>query len=228
MNRFLPFPAVASLLLTVWVQATQAQCPGGVCRPIIGGQSRSTIPIPDLREAGPQQVGRITVLDRDGTISCGSCVLVSVAGNGAALVLTNSHVVCDRSDNSSIRVQLPGCPLANGVFIMDDPVMDLAAIEVKDEGVVPVAIAETPPAIGDTLTLTGYGPNGAYREDRGPVSVYTAPEGTTEPLFVESGATPRHGDSGGGVFNERGQLVGVLWGGQARRSLHMPHSVSLW
>jgi hypothetical protein len=60
-----------------------------------------------------------------------------------------------------------------------------------------------------TLTACGFGPSGEYRCIAGRI-VGTATSAGQESLQI-AGAV-RSGDSGGGVFDERGQLVAVVWG----------------
>src|SRR5690606_39016998 len=59
------------------------------------------------------------------------------------------------------------------------------------------------------LTACGFGPIGAYRCVAGPTLGYTEGPGQTS---VRIGGAVRSGDSGGGVFDNRGRLVAVVWG----------------
>ncbi len=68
------------------------------------------------------------------------------------------------------------------------------------------------------LTIAGYG-SGKYCAASGPCTQYVAP-GLTFPFeMVELAAAARQGDSGGPIFNTRGELAGVLFGaGEGRTS----------
>src|SRR5690606_977614 len=59
------------------------------------------------------------------------------------------------------------------------------------------------------MTACGFGPSGAYRCAAGPVLGYSEGPGQTS---VRIGGAVRSGDSGGGVFDNRGRLVAVVWG----------------
>jgi hypothetical protein len=81
-----------------------------------------------------------------------------------------------------------------------------------------VTIAKAPPAIGDTLTIAGFG-RGPYREQTGPCLDYLSPSTGYPREFVELEATARQGDSGGPIFNSSGELAGVLFGQTEGRTI---------
>jgi hypothetical protein len=77
--------------------------------------------------------------------------------------------------------------------------------------VAPVPLAVDAPRPGDPLTIAGYG-SGIYRTAPGKCTQYLAP-GTDRPFeMVEVSTSARQGDSGGPIFNARGELAGVLFG----------------
>ncbi|HEY2892860.1 MAG TPA: trypsin-like peptidase domain-containing protein, partial [Pirellulales bacterium] len=80
------------------------------------------------------------------------------------------------------------------------------------------SLANEAPRPGDVLTIAGYG-SGQYRAASGRCTQYVAP-GTKFPFeMVEVAVSARQGDSGGPIFNEQGQLAGVLFGeGHGRTS----------
>ena len=81
-----------------------------------------------------------------------------------------------------------------------------------------MSIAPAPPTIGEPLTIAGFG-RGPYREETGPCLDYLSP-GTGYPQeFLELKATARQGDSGGPIFNTRGELAGVLFGQSEGRTI---------
>ncbi len=85
---------------------------------------------------------------------------------------------------------------------------DLAALEIANPREPPVAVSFEPSAAA-RLTACGFGPNGEYRCIAGPV--VGAAEGPGQTSLEIAGAV-RSGDSGGGVFDEQGRLVAVIWG----------------
>jgi len=152
-------------------------------------------------------VARIIAPESSST-SLGSGVLVDV-NRSQGLVLTNWHVV--RDSRSAVLVQFPDGFQSAGTVVRWDEAWDLAALVIWKPQATPVTIAKAPPAIGDTLTIAGFG-RGPYREETGPCLDYLSPSTGYPREFVELKATARQGDSGGPIFNAGGELAGVLFG----------------
>lgn len=152
-------------------------------------------------------VARIIAPESSST-SLGSGVLVDV-NRSQGLVLTNWHVV--RDSRSAVLVQFPDGFQSAGTVVRWDEAWDLAALVIWKPRATPVTIAPAPPAIGDTLTIAGFG-RGPYREETGPCLDYLSPSTGYPREFVELKATARQGDSGGPIFNANGELAGVLFG----------------
>ena len=152
-------------------------------------------------------VVRIIAPENGGT-SMGSGVLVDI-NPSQGLVLTNWHVI--RGASSAVLVQFPDGFQTAGTVIRHDEPWDLAAVAIWRPRTVPIPIAPAPPAIGEPLSIAGYG-KGPFRSEAGPCTQYLAP-GSGYPLeFVELKATARRGDSGGPILNARGELAGILFG----------------
>ncbi len=140
--------------------------------------------------------------------SYGSGVLVAVHGT-CALVLTNWHVI--REAAGPVQVVFPDGFRSAATVLAADRDWDLAALAIWRPRASPVALAARPPRPGDALTIAGYG-RGWYRESSGRCTQYLSP-GTDLPFDLVELATPaRQGDSGGPIFNQRGELAGVLFG----------------
>jgi len=159
-------------------------------------------------------VARIVAPEDSGT-SLGSGVLVDV-NRSQGLVLTNWHVV--RDSRSALLVQFPDGFQSAGTVVRWDEAWDLAAVVIWKPQATPVTLAAAPPAIGDTLTIAGFG-RGSYREETGPCTEYLSPGRGYAREFVELQATARQGDSGGPIFNERRELAGVLFGQNDGRTI---------
>lgn len=159
-------------------------------------------------------VARIVAPEQSGT-SLGSGVLVDV-NRSQGLVLTNWHVV--RDGRSSLLVQFADGFQSAGTVVRWDEAWDLAAVVIWKPPAVPVAIASQPPAIGERLTIAGFG-RGVYREETGPCTDYLSPGNGLAKEFVELQATARQGDSGGPIFNGRRELAGVLFGQAEGRTI---------
>jgi S1-C subfamily serine protease len=144
----------------------------------------------------------------------GSGTLVVVNRN-CGLVVTNWHVV--RDSTGQIVVTFPDGFRSGATVLRVDRDWDLAALVVWRPNVAPVAISADAPRPGDPLTIAGYG-SGDYRTASGRCTQYVAP-GTNRPFeMVELSAAARNGDSGGPIFNSRGELAGVLFGSASGRT----------
>jgi hypothetical protein len=88
---------------------------------------------------------------------------------------------------------------------------DLAALVVWKPNCEPVKIAMYPPRPGDLLTIHGYG-RGKYRIATGRCTNYYSPQPNFPHEMVELDVEARQGDSGGPIFNQQGEIAGVLFG----------------
>jgi len=152
-------------------------------------------------------VVRVMAADRDG-FSLGSGTLVAVSDHHG-LVVTNWHVVRDAA--GPIVVAFPSGFRSAASVLRTDRDWDLAALAIWRPNVPPVPLANLPPQPGEPLTIAGYG-SGQYRMMTGRCTQYVSP-GRNQPFeMVELSAPARQGDSGGPIFNGRGELAGVLFG----------------
>ncbi len=152
-------------------------------------------------------VVRVIVQDRAGR-SHGSGALVAVTASHG-LVLTNWHVVRDAA--APPTVVFPDGFQSAATIARVDRDWDLAALVIWRPRASPIPLAETPPRPGEMLAIAGYG-QGQYRVATGQCTQYLSP-GRRHPFeLVELAASARQGDSGGPIFNDRGELAGVLFG----------------
>ena len=159
--------------------------------------------------AGQPHPAVVRVIVPEGAgMSLGSGALVAVTDK-LGLVVTNWHVVSDAK--GQIVVAFPDGFRSGATLIRTDRDWDLAALAVWRPGVDPIPLATRPPQPGEPLTIAGYG-SGRYRAVTGRCTQYVAP-GKQHPYeMVELSAGARQGDSGGPIFNSRGELAGVLFG----------------
>jgi serine protease Do len=153
-------------------------------------------------------VVRIYVIEK-GSQSLGSGTLVDVRGP-YALVVTNWHVI--REAAGEISVVFPDGFRSAARVVQHDSDWDLAALSIWKPAALPVRISSEPPKTGEPLTIAGYGSDGTFRAVSGPCTQYVAPSKQHPHEIVELAATARQGDSGGPIFNQRGELAGVLFG----------------
>lgn len=172
--------------------------------------------VPDAKpqvafQSVPQQphpaVARIVVPEGEAT-SFGSGTLVDVR-DGYGIVVTNWHVV--RDAQGPIEVIFPNGFASKARALKVDEDWDLAALVIYQPQASPVKIADTAPQPGDQLTICGYGP-GIYRSATGRCTQYYSPKEHLPQQMVELNVEARQGDSGGPIFNSRGELAGVLFG----------------
>ncbi len=152
-------------------------------------------------------VARVIVPEGDVT-SFGSGTLVDVRDQ-FGLVITNWHVV--RDNKGEVEVVFPDGFRSKARPLKVDEDWDLAALVIWRPPVAPVTMATRAPQSGDQLTICGYG-QGQYRAATGRCTQYYAPKRDLPQHMVELDVEARQGDSGGPIFNDRGELAGVLFG----------------
>jgi len=152
-------------------------------------------------------VVRIIVPEK-GSTSYGSGTLVDVNGEHG-LVVTNWHVVSESASPPTVLFADGFRSLAQVVRADHD--WDLAALVIWRPNAGPVRLATEAPRPGERLSIAGYG-KGPYRLASGPCTNYLAPNTRLPREMVELKVIARQGDSGGPIFNGRGELAGVLWG----------------
>lgn len=152
-------------------------------------------------------VCRVAVQERDGQ-AFGSGTLID-ARDGYGLVVTNWHVVRDAT--GKIEVRFPSGFKSEARPLKLDETWDLAALVVWRPPTEPAPLSPRPPQPGDRLTICGYG-GGDYLAQTGRCTDYYSPEVGQPQELVELNVEARQGDSGGPIFNSRGELAGVLFG----------------
>lgn len=205
---------LASCLLPIFFSAPAWAGPFGnqnnVLSGIFGGSAAPAAAPPQATSNLPHpSVCRIIVEEGDSSQSLGSGTLVDLRDD-YGLVLTNWHVV--RDVKGKITVVFPGGFQSLARVRKVDADWDLAALIVwRPQGLTPVPLAPYTPRLGEVLTIAGYGA-GNYRAATGRCSQFVSPGVRFPPDMLEISVEARQGDSGGPIFNERGELAGVLFG----------------
>ena len=161
-----------------------------------------------VRDRPHPAVARIVVPEGNTAVSYGSGTLVDVRDQ-FGLVVTNWHVV--RDGTGEVEVVFPDGFRSKARPLKVDSDWDLAALVIWRPPVKPVPLAARAPQPGDQLTICGYG-SGQYRAATGRCTQYYAPSLDLPQHMVELDVEARQGDSGGPIFNDRGELAGVLFG----------------
>ncbi len=199
-------------------------CPDGRC-PIPQWQppiAKTKRPLPRLRTASCR-INHRTGRGR----SWGSGTLLQTDG-GEIVVLTCAHLF--RDGKGQTTVWFANGQTAAATIIGTDTINDLAALSVllplsatnaprDGAALFPVTLATEEPQFGDTLTSCGFGSRGQYRSQAGAVIAFARSGSSSSANTVVFAGAARQGDSGGGVFNERGQLVAVTWGTDQARTM---------
>lgn len=122
-------------------------------------------------------------------------------------LVTNAHVVC--KDDASVDVHFAGGREMKGTVVGRDEKLDLALVEVRGAGATPLAVGDAALlSPGEKVVIIGT-PLGMDQ---------TVLEGIVSHVgrnmfgvaYVQLDANVNPGNSGGPVFNDRGQIVGIV------------------
>ena len=139
-------------------------------------------PVAPAAQTPHPAVVRVIAAEPNNVASLGTGALVAVnAAHG--LVVTNWHVV--REATGPITVVFPDGFRSGALVLKKDRVWDLAALAIQRPQAQPLTLATEPPRPGEPLSITGYGPEGAYRSVAGRCVKYHSPEGNFPPEILE-------------------------------------------
>ena len=164
-----------------------------------------------------QSIVRVAVVSSK-TNSYGSGTLIYYQNR--VYLLTCAHLFEKDTDYATVQfskqIGRPVQPLAIDREY-DLAVLDMSIPGVLPSGAVPVKLTATIPLPGARVYAAGYGPTGIFKVTVATVKGYVQVQGadardTLQAMYDRKGATVRFGDSGGGVFNQSGELVATLWG----------------
>jgi hypothetical protein len=153
-------------------------------------------------------VVRVIAAEQNGS-SLGTGVLVA-NDETHGLVVTNWHVVRDAT--GPITVVFSDGFRSGALLLKTDRDWDLAALAIQRPHVDPLPVAAEPPRPGEPLGIAGYGPQGVYRAVAGRCVKYHSPGGNLPYEILEIDVEARRGDSGGPIYNSRGEIAGILFG----------------
>ena len=201
------FLALLSVFLALPVQAQGPWVSSGDCPPGRWGTQKAPGRVPQAEVPAAAVAASVRVDVRTGqSISCGSGTHL-----GYGVFLTNRHV--GERAGYKATVMFPTGKLYQGSVQGVCGYSDMAVIVCADAAKEPGAkLAEAVPATGTAVYSAGY-PASAGRmlsKKRGSMRSSARVEWGTSNLI---GMNCSSGDSGSGIFNEQGELVGVLWGG---------------
>ena len=171
------------------------------------GKSRRIVELPLPRDPLFKRFFDVPRIERvQETASLGSGVIVD-AENG--LILTNFHVIKDAYE---IRVTLTDGRELQAEIIGRDPDTDVAVLQVSDNGLVEVPMADSSELrVGDFVVAIGNPFGLGQTVTSGIVSALGRSGLGIESIedFIQTDASINLGNSGGALVNLRGELVGI-------------------
>jgi hypothetical protein len=173
---------------------------GSGWQPLSGGGA----PRPTAPQASAESSAHCRISVADGNTGSGTLIGFD---NAVGLVLTCAHLFDGSTER--IVVSFPDGSRFAARMIERDRAHDLAALVIQPPHRTPIAVSDVDPS--GVLAACGFGPNGQFRCVQGGVTGWAVAMGATHPALTIRGAV-RPGDSGGGVLDARGRLVGVVWG----------------
>lgn len=203
--------ALAAILLAgAWACG---QCQNGLCpvppggwRPAPAAPAAGGAPlvVPEAVRTAAASIVRIAHAEGNGTASLGSGVVVD-HDDQASYILTCAHLFT-APGRTFIRLADRQHPAE---VLELDRQNDVTLLRVP--GRLPLAAVPYADLEGGEVYAGGFGSDGRLRLVGPRVLGQTAAVGARAPSVVISGQV-RQGDSGGPVFNARGEVVGVVWG----------------
>lgn len=141
--------------------------------------------------------------------------VVSGAGSGVIFtadgyIITNAHVV---EGAQQITVKLNDGTTYNATLVGSDSQSDIAVIKIDATGLTPAILGDSDTiAIGETAIAVGNPSNLGVTSTDGIISALNRSvtvEGNTMNL-IQTSAAISPGNSGGGLFNSKGELIGIV------------------
>lgn len=175
--------------------------------------------IPAVAKAVTPSVVRVDVLPEEGL---GAAPPRSALGSGViyrsdGYILTNHHVVVEAAD---LRVRLASGDVLEASVVGNDPLNDLAVLEVDRDGLPAVNLRDTdeePLAVGETVVAIGspFGLDASVTA--GVISALnrdiTVPDqqrgGLVIPAVIQTDAAINPGNSGGALVDTSGRVIGI-------------------
>ncbi|NLG25856.1 MAG: PDZ domain-containing protein [Clostridiales bacterium] len=215
---------VAAFALALAMLATAAFMGGGILSQSALAESTATDPSPAIRVARDTVNSVVGIITNDQTwdprsrstsstmVAQGSGVVIREGG----YILTNYHVI---ESGSSFQVLMPGGDKVDATIVGSDSATDLAVLKVGEADAAklkPVTIGQSSALeVGGTVIAIG-NPGGEVLANTVTQGIVSALERSVEGsnttravAYIQHDAAINSGNSGGGLFNYRGELVGI-------------------
>lgn len=144
------------------------------------------------------------VLKEDNAIYTSTGALIS-----HCMVLTCHHCIDNHRTADSMTIVFKDGREVKATYVNDDTEHDVGLLRLeKPVLIMPAKIASEPAKKGDTITIQGFPKGKEYAETQGRVVNFTV---NKYPSFIINDNSIQ-GMSGGPALNEKGEIVGVLFG----------------
>ncbi len=190
-------------------------CPNGRCTTTLQTPIAVKAQPPAVAAPRVDRSGSAVQVVRDageGRTEYGSGTVIA-SERGRSLIVTNSHVVPDGSRPVAVFIgkkRYDARHLASTPLNPDEP--DLALLTIDSTAAVsPIAAAAVP--VGTVVYQWGFGGRAAGDTPTLKAGVTVDVGGYTGPKTLRTTIASQQGDSGSGLFDAAGNLVGVAWGG---------------
>ena len=202
---------------------------------LVVGLLSSSIPASAQGELDVERIQRATVFLMQAT-STGDDLIVHCVGSGtvvsrSGLILTNAHIV-QQGQNCpgdtiivalSVRLNQPPVPTYLAEIVQADTGLDLALLriarQIDGRLVNPDTVAlpfvelgdSAAVSLDDTIAVVGYGgvAEDPVQIERGTITGFAAEPSGGDKSWIKTGAVIRGTMSGGGAYNQQGQLIGI-------------------
>lgn len=152
----------------------------------------------------------VRIVNREGDgASLGSGTRINGPGD-ASLILTCAHLFADGV--GAVYIVGPQGDPQPAVLVGIDESNDIACLLTTRHTTAVARLAAQLPEFGAELISCGFGEDGTLALNRGKHVGYVTLEGGQPQGVLELSGRARQGDSGGPIFNARGEIVGVIMG----------------
>ena len=165
---------------------------------IANGQNRIPLPTPDLVRQVTSSIVSVTT-----PVATGSGVVIDTSG----VLITNLHVI---EGQTRISITLANGDIYDDISVVDlDRRRDLVLLKIKAFNLAPAALGDSDNVqVGESVVLVGSPEGLDLTVSEGIVSARRGSGEGYQLLQTSAPASP--GSSGGGMFNEYGELIGIV------------------
>ncbi len=128
---------------------------------------------------------------------------------GRTTAITAFHCVDDLEPGATLDLSVSDGSGAKAHVVATDEAHDLALVGVEDAGEHPIALPGPLPDVGDTVEAMGHPFGLTYSFSTGIVSAIREDERGDKFDVIQSTVATSPGNSGGGLYNASGELVGI-------------------